>query len=130
MQKLVVKLNSLVEHKQQKPLMAVSSLQGVVSVELNTKDDKITIIGDMDPVLVAKKLRKWCPKLESFGPAKEEKKPADGDKKPAAGGGDKPKPPTEQELMASYLAHQAHINYATHYAVPYYAENPNPCVIS
>lgn len=38
------------------------------------KDQKLTIVGDVDPVNVVGKLKKWHTNIVSVGPAKEEKK--------------------------------------------------------
>lgn len=39
------------------------------------KDKKLTLIGDIDPLHVVNKLRKWCnTEIVFVGPAKEEKK--------------------------------------------------------
>lgn len=48
---------------------------GVDSIAADLKDQKLTIIGEMDPVAVVKKLKK-VGKVDiiSIGPAKEEKK--------------------------------------------------------
>lgn len=48
---------------------------GIDSIAANLKDQKITVIGEMDALAVAKKLKKLG-KLDivSVGPAKEEKK--------------------------------------------------------
>lgn len=53
---------------------------GIDSIAADVKENKMTVIGDMDTVAVAKKLKKLGKvDIVSVGPAKEEKKP---DKKP------------------------------------------------
>lgn len=53
---------------------------GIDSIAADVKENKMTVIGDMDTVAVATKLKKLGKvDIVSVGPAKEEKKP---DKKP------------------------------------------------
>ena len=48
---------------------------GIDSIEVSMKDQKMTVTGDIDPVVVVCKLRKgWYAEILSVGPAKEEKK--------------------------------------------------------
>lgn len=122
------------------------------------KDKKMTVIGDIDPINVVNKLRKyWTTEISFVGPAKEpEKKKDDPNKKNddkkeggGGGGGDNKKKEKENEpkmnynpYMMPYYPHVAtHMNYPqnfpSHYnppmPAPYYAhvheENPNGCVI-
>lgn len=98
------------------------------------KDNKLTVVGDVDPIDVVKKLRKkqWYAEILTVGPAKEEKKPDDKkkeeDKKKEDG---KKKDPNEQldELLRAYQ-YQAYNPYIPrHYHVVSAEENPNSCVI-
>ncbi|TKY51344.1 Inositol-pentakisphosphate 2-kinase 1 isoform 2 [Spatholobus suberectus] len=58
----------------QKAMKAVSGLSGVESVSADMKDKKLTLTGDIDPVQVVAKLRKFChTEMVSVGPAEEEK---------------------------------------------------------
>ncbi|CAI9094015.1 OLC1v1029649C1 [Oldenlandia corymbosa var. corymbosa] len=59
----------------QKAIEAVADIFGVDSITANMNDQKVTIVGEMDTVAVAKKLKKLG-KIDiiSVGPAKEEKK--------------------------------------------------------
>ena len=53
---------------------------GIDSIAADVKENKMTVIGDMDTVAIAKKLKKLGKvDIVSVGPAKEEKKP---EKKP------------------------------------------------
>lgn len=104
---------------------------------MDMKERKLTVVGEIDPVIVVGKLRKNWPSTHilSVGPAKEpEKKKEDGKKedgKKEDGKKDdgKKKDPNEQfqEFMRTY-------GYRAPVYTPYYAhsieENPNTCVIS
>lgn len=59
----------------QKAIEAAADIYGVDSISADQKDQKLTVVGEMDPVAVMKKLKK-VGKVEmiSVGPAKEEKK--------------------------------------------------------
>lgn len=51
------------------------SIAGVDSIAADTKDQKMTITGEMDTIAIAKKLKKLGKiDIVSVGPAKEEKK--------------------------------------------------------
>lgn len=65
---------------------------------MDTRDEKITVVGTADPVAVVRVLRKLFPtaQLVSVGPAKEEKK-KDGDKKAESG------PPPPHEFTVGFL---------------------------
>jgi hypothetical protein len=99
-------------------------MTGVESVSVDMKDQKLTLIGDIDPVRVVAKLRKIChADIVSVGPAKEEKKdePKKDDKK------------KEDDIVINpfmFYGAQPH----TAYYNPYYRavsveEDPNGCVI-
>ena len=58
--------------------MILYLIAGVESVAVDMKEEKITVIGEADPVFLTVKLRKFgfgFTELLSVGPAKEEKKP-------------------------------------------------------
>ncbi|KAK3150251.1 hypothetical protein QOZ80_3AG0230840 [Eleusine coracana subsp. coracana] len=76
-QKVVLRVPTMTDDKtKQKAMEAVADIYGIDSIAADLKDNKMTVIGDMDTVTIAKKLRKLG-KIDiiSVGPAKEEKKP-------------------------------------------------------
>ncbi|CAL5437397.1 unnamed protein product [Camellia sinensis] len=75
-QKVVLKIMTMTDEKtKQKAIEAVADIYGVNSIAADLKDQKMTIIGEMDAIAIAKKLKK-IGKIDivSVGPAKEEKK--------------------------------------------------------
>ncbi|KAJ6369434.1 hypothetical protein OIU76_027790 [Salix suchowensis] len=72
MQKAVLKLDLHGEKARKKAMKTVSSLPGVDSISMDMKDQKLTVIGDIDPVDIVAKLRKMCcTEIVTVGPAKE-----------------------------------------------------------
>ncbi|KAL5055855.1 hypothetical protein RYX36_036537 [Vicia faba] len=113
----------------QKAMKAVSGLSGVESVSMDMKDKKLTLIGDIDPVGVVAKLRKFChAEIISVGPAKEEKK-----EEPKKKEDDK----KENLIINPFMFYGTH-GYYNHHMKPQYSpyygavsveEDPNSCVI-
>ncbi|MCL7032431.1 hypothetical protein MKW94_023370 [Papaver nudicaule] len=63
-------------------MKSVSGLSGVDSVSIDMKEKKLTVIGDVDAILVVKKLRRHChTAIISVGPAKEPEKKKEEPKK-------------------------------------------------
>lgn len=134
----------------------IAGIEGVVSIDVDEKDRKITVIGDADPVCLTASLRKFgFADLVSVGPSKEpkpnnpgpEKKPEPDkkqqDKKTEADKKGAEKNPTEQkasEKKAADKQEPSQQNY-TYIILPkscdhcctdtYYwsEENPNACCI-
>ncbi|KAF3778152.1 hypothetical protein EJ110_NYTH44039 [Nymphaea thermarum] len=75
-QKVVIKITAMSDVKsKQKSIEAVADIYGVDSIAADVKEHKITVIGEMDPIAIAKKLKKiGTVEIVSVGPAKEEKK--------------------------------------------------------
>lgn len=106
---------------------------------MDMKEKKLTITGDVDPVVIVSKLRKNCHTvIVSVGPEKEEKKPEPKKDEPKK---EDPKKAAEEkkkeeekiaELMKIWQAHNSVYNNPPFYNPRCISieENPNACVIS
>ncbi|KAJ6867684.1 hypothetical protein NC652_038790 [Populus alba x Populus x berolinensis] len=80
--KAVLRLDLHEEKTKKKAMKTVSRLPGVHSISMEMKDQKLTVIGDIDPVHIVAKLRKLCcTEIVTVGPAKEPEKKKDDPKK-------------------------------------------------
>ncbi|TYI52595.1 hypothetical protein E1A91_D12G259700v1, partial [Gossypium mustelinum] len=74
--KVVLKIMTMNDEKtKKKAIEAVADIYGVDSIAADVKEQKLTVIGEMDTVAIAKKLKKIGKvDIVTVGPAKEEKK--------------------------------------------------------
>ncbi|XP_073306250.1 heavy metal-associated isoprenylated plant protein 39-like [Primulina huaijiensis] len=148
MKKVVLKLDFVDEKTKQKAMKNISGISGIESIAMDSKEKKLTVTGDIDPVAVVAKLRKLChTEIVSVGPAKEpEKKKEEPKKEESKKEQAKKEEPKKKdgpnENVAARMYHQ-HPYYHTQYqpylhpqaAEPpsYYVrsveEEPNGCVI-
>jgi hypothetical protein len=112
---------------------------------MNMKDQKLDVIGDVNPVDVVKKLKKLCStEIFSVEPAKEEKKTEKEepkkDKEEKEPEKEKPKKDEKRgdvdELMKAYQAYNPYMNNKHGFVsctegnpISFADENPNSCVI-
>ncbi|CAL0303357.1 unnamed protein product [Lupinus luteus] len=128
MKKVVLKVEFHDDRIQTKTMKAISGFSGVESLSVDKNDKKFTLIGDIDPVQVVRKLKKLCHvEIVSVGPAKEEKKeePKIEDKK-------KDEKEIIAEILKTHEAYYYHMRMAQSY--PYYCyktveEDHSGCVI-
>ncbi|KAI3860032.1 hypothetical protein MKX03_029901 [Papaver bracteatum] len=128
MQKIIVSLDLHDDRCKQKVMKSVSGISGVDLVSIDMKDKKLTVIGDVDAILIVKKLRRHChARIDFVGPAKEPEKKKEEPKKN--------KNPTNHQIVdLAYRDYNPHLNaryYDPHMTIHYQSieENPNACVI-
>lgn len=95
---------------------------------MDMKEQKLTVVGSVDPIDVVKKLRRsWKASVVSVGPAEEKKAEA---KKEEGKKEEKKADPHEQliaELVNAYRGCNTRMN--NHYYVQWVEEEPNACTI-
>ncbi|WVZ14386.1 hypothetical protein V8G54_011952 [Vigna mungo] len=126
--KVVLKVDLQDDKIRKKAMQRVSGISGVESVSVDMKDNKMTVIGDVDSVKVAIKLKKLChADILSVGPAKEpkkEEKPPEPKKQPEA------KKDPKEEYAQLLKIYEAYFNQIRHQPYPYYYNTTveeNPC---
>ncbi|CAI0403154.1 unnamed protein product [Linum tenue] len=111
----------------------VTGISGVDSVSMDMKDMKMTVVGNVDPVKIASKLRKVFPtEVVSVGPPKQPEK-----KKGKKDEGKDKKNPSAPPVVPYYYAPQPQVNeqkgynnYPYQYGAAHVpGEDPNACVI-
>ncbi|KAJ1385379.1 Heavy metal-associated domain, HMA [Sesbania bispinosa] len=113
-------------------MKAISNVSGVESVSMDMKEQKLTITGDIDPVVVVGKLRKLCyTEIISVGPAKEVKEPKKEEKKKAEVKKNEQNKNLDDIMMVceAYHHNQMMMRQPPHYYYTSIEENPNACVI-
>eukprot|EP01018_Ginkgo_biloba_P034313 Gb_38465 [translate_table: standard] len=120
---VVLKVEIHCEKCKTRAMKTVAGVEGVESVAIDVKENKITVIGEADPVCLASKLRKFgCTELISVAEKKEEKKPAE--KKP-----EEKKPAEKKDPPVTYVYLPQSCNRCCDGYYVLSAENPNSCCI-
>ncbi|KAG7658349.1 Heavy metal-associated domain HMA [Arabidopsis suecica] len=70
MKKMVVMINVFDERSKEKVIQTVASCSGITTITMDSKEGKLTVIGEFDEMQILKKLKKrWeSAKMATFGP--------------------------------------------------------------
>ncbi|XP_019190645.1 PREDICTED: heavy metal-associated isoprenylated plant protein 39 [Ipomoea nil] len=147
MKKFVLRLELSDSNDKRKALKTISALPGIDEIAMDMNSKQVTVIGNVDPVTVVSKLRKyWTTGIISVGPAKEPEKKEEpkkeepkkeeqpkeeGKKEEAKKEGKKDDEKKEPVVIMPYRQYyyppvNSYYNYAHHHSIE---ENPNACVI-
>ncbi|XP_062120324.1 heavy metal-associated isoprenylated plant protein 39-like [Humulus lupulus] len=131
MKQVVLKLDFHDERTRKKIMKTVSGHSGVDSISMDSKDMKLTVTGDIDPVTLVSKLRKLCnADILSVGPPKAPEKKKEEPKKEEPKKEDPKKDKDDlAELLKIYRAHNPQMVPVPQYYVRSVEEDPNACVI-
>ncbi|XP_027364707.1 heavy metal-associated isoprenylated plant protein 39-like [Abrus precatorius] len=126
MNKVVLKVELYDEKIKKKAMKAISCLRGVESVSVDMEEQKLTLIGNIDPVNAVGKMRKLCyTEILSVGPAKEEKK--EPEKEQIKKNDQNENSGDIVKLCEAYYRNQ--MRQPPYYYCTCVEENPNGCVI-
>ncbi|KAL5560441.1 hypothetical protein UlMin_036652 [Ulmus minor] len=75
-QKTVIKVNVNCQKCKQDLLKSVTKLSGIDQISVDGEKQTLTVVGDVDPVFIVKKIRKSrkCAEIVSVGPPKDDDK--------------------------------------------------------
>ncbi|XP_011035350.1 PREDICTED: uncharacterized protein LOC105133184 [Populus euphratica] len=109
--KATLKLDIHDEKTKKRAMKTVSGFSRVDSISMDRKDNKLTVTGDIDPVNIVNKLRKFCHvEIVSVGDAKEPEKKKEEPEKP-----EDEKKDEDQYVYELARAHRSYYPHATMY---------------